>query len=170
MTAMQPTRKDMAEFLRLSLVAGLCKPSTAAAWADTIVAAEQSPHIAFIELCIAGSQPASAVEALLADVPGQTTPELPVRMLLGHSARLIAATEFPPEQVLLRLYHLSRIESFPESIYLELNCLEDDYSLVRDGVYGTFAEIAQHIITFLNEYEPYAPDIPTGNATHSLQG
>jgi hypothetical protein len=164
MTATQPTRKDTAEFFRLSLLAGLCEPSSVARWADSIVAAERSPHIAFIELCIAASQPASSVQTLLDDVPGQATPELPVRMLLGYSSRLVSARAFTPEQLLLRLYGIASLETFPERIYFQLVTLEDDYSLVRDGVYGTLAEVTQDITTFLNEYEQYAPDNSTGMA------
>ena len=159
----EPSRKDMGEFFRLGLLAGLCEPSDVARWADTIVASERSPHIAFIELCIAASQSASSVQSLLHEVPGQATPDLPFLMLLGHSARLLAAHTYSPKQLLLRLYRLARVE-LPESIYLELVGLEDAYSLVRDGVYGTLAEIAQHITAFLNEYESYAPDASTGYA------
>ena len=164
MTSAQPTPKDMAEFFRLSLLAGLCKPSAVARWADSIVANEQSPHIAFIELCIASSQPASCVRTLLGDVPGEATPELPAWMLLGHSSRLVSSHAFTPEQLLLRLYGIASLETFPKSIYFQLIRLEDEYSLVRDGVYGTLAELAEDITTFLNEYEPYAPDNSTGNA------
>jgi len=117
MTATQPTRKDMAEFFRLGLLAGRCEPPAVARWEDSIVAVESSPHIAFIELCIAASQPASSVQTLLDDVPGQATPELPARMLLGFSSRLAASHTFTSEQLLLRLYGIASLETFPERIF-----------------------------------------------------
>lgn len=49
------------------------------------------------------------------------------------------------------------LERFPERIYNQLVILEDDYSRVRDGVFGTLSEISQDINHFLKEYEPYAP-------------
>lgn len=162
MTATQPTQKDTAEFFRLSLLAGLCQPSAVARWADSIVGAEPSPHIAFIELCIAASQPASSVQTLLGDVPGQLTPELPVWMLLGYASRLVSSHVFTPDILLLRLYGIANLESFPERIYFRLVTLEDCYSLARDGVYGTPAEVARDVAAFLTEYEQYAPDAPTG--------
>ena len=61
MTTNLPTHKDIAEFFRLALLTGLCAPAAAAQWADTIVSAEESPDIAFIELCCAGDQPVSAL-------------------------------------------------------------------------------------------------------------
>jgi hypothetical protein len=164
MTATVPARKDIAEFFRLGLVAGICEPSSIARWADSIVAAEPSPHIAFIELCVAGSQPASSVQTLLGAVPGQTTRDLPFRMLLGHSSRLLAAHNFTAEQLLLRLYDLARLESLHEGIYGDLSGFEDELSLARDGVFGTVADVAQHFTRFLADYEPYAPDNSTGIA------
>jgi hypothetical protein len=154
----------MAEFFRLSLLAGLCEPSTVARWADSIVAAEPSPHIAFIELCIAGSQSASSVQTLLDDVPGHATPDFSVQMLLGHASRLVTAHVFTPEQLLLRLYHMASLETFPDSIYYELSAFEDELSLARDGVYGTVSEVAQDFTTFLATYDSYAPNTSTGNA------
>ena len=85
-------------------------------------------------------------------------------MLLGHASRLLAAYSFTPEQLLLRLYGIASLETFPERIYYELVRLEDEYSLARDGVYGTLTEFAQDTSTFLTEYETYAPDNSTGNA------
>ena len=128
------------------------------------MAAEQSPHIAFIELCIAGSQPSSTIQTLLADVPGQATPDLPVQMLLGHSWRLVTAHVVSAEQILLRLYGIARAVSFPEDIYYTLSGYEDVLSLARDGVYGTVANVAHEFLGFLADYKSYAPDLPTGIA------
>ena len=164
MTATEPSRKDIAEFFRLGLVARICEPSSIARWADSIVAAEPSSHIAFIELCLAGSQPASSVQTLLDAVPGQATPDLPFQMLLGHSSRLLTANIFTAEQLLRRLYGLVRLEAPEEDIYWKLSGFEDELSLARDGVFGTVADAAQHIADFLTDYEQYAPDNSTGNA------
>jgi hypothetical protein len=162
MTATPPTRKDMAEFFRLCLLTGLCETATIAQWADSVVATDASPHIAFIELCISASQSASAVVTLLGDVPGPTTPGLPVQMLLGHASRLVAERAFAPEQLLLRLYAISNHENFPDRICDRLVGLEDDYALARDGVYGTLAEVGRDTASLLKEYEQYAPDKSTG--------
>ncbi|MGC3992128.1 MAG: hypothetical protein QM796_21030 [Chthoniobacteraceae bacterium] len=158
MTVMQPNRKDMAEFFRLSLHAGICTPATVVQWADRIVAADASPHIAFIELCMSAFQPASAVGTLLGDVPGQATADLSVQMLLGYAARLIAERTFAPEELLLRLYRLAGSE-FPGSIYFELVGLESAYICARDGVFGTVAEVMEDFATFLANHVRYAPDL-----------
>lgn len=148
----------MAEFFRLGLLIGLCEPATAVRWADSIVAAEPSPHSAFIELCIASSQPVNTVITLLDDVPGQATPDLPARMLLGHASRLLSTRSFTPEQILLRLERNRR--SFPDSLEPRLDHLDTAYYLVCDGSFGTLEGIRHDIATFLREYESYAPDEP----------
>jgi hypothetical protein len=147
----------MAEFFRLSLLAGFSEPSVVTRWADSIVAAERSPHIAFIELCIAGSQPASTVQTLLDDVPGEPTPDLAVHMLLGHAGHLAASHVFTAEEILLRLYRISSLEAFPQSLHFDISGFEDELSLARDGIYSTPSEVAQDFVTFLADYRPYAP-------------
>jgi hypothetical protein len=157
MISTQPTRKDMAEFFRLSLLAGLCEPSSVASWADSVVASEESPHIAFIELCIGCSQPISTVQTLLGDIPGRPTPDLPVHMLLGHASRLAASLSFSAEELLLRLYRISSLEAFPQSLHFDISGFEDELSLARDGIYSTPSEVARDFVAFLLDYEPYAP-------------
>ena len=154
---MKPTRKDTGEFFRLGLLAGLCDPPAVARWADSIVAAEPSPHISFIELCISASQSASSVQSLLHDIPGQSAPELPARMLLGYASRLVSSHAFTADQMLLRLYGIANLDVYPEHMYFQLASLEDDLSRVTDGFWKTIAEVTHDITVFLKDYEPYAP-------------
>jgi hypothetical protein len=165
MTAAQPDRKDMAEFFRLALRLGICDVPTVVRWADSIVEMEPSPHVAFIELCISGSQSSAQVLTLLHDVPGRAKLELPVHMLLGHASRVVKSQSFLAEELLIRLYHLST-HSFPRSIYYRLATLEDEYALAKDGVYGVVAEVIQEFSAFLADYEAYAPDVSGGRDTH----
>lgn len=165
MTIAKPTRKDIAEFFRLGLLARLCQPSAVVSWADSIVVAEPRPHIAFIELCIAGSQPLSCIVTLLADVPGRGAPELSARMLLGHAWRLVTAGILTAEEVLFRLYRFSRMEDgFPEDVHFTLSGYEDAFCLAEDEVHGSVADVEQGFLGFLADYKAYVPDIPAGNA------
>jgi hypothetical protein len=157
MTVAKPTRKDVAEFFRLSLLAGLPETQRVVDWADTIVANDCSPHFAFIELCLCASKPVGEIQALLGNVPGRATPELPMRMLLGHLSRCLREPTSVPEQVLVRLCRLSHPESFPESVYFELIRLENDYALARDGVFGSLSEVIREFADFLAGYDEYAP-------------
>jgi hypothetical protein len=157
MTVAKPTRKDVAEFFRLCLLAGLPETLRVVGWADSIVANDSSPHFAIIELCLCASKPVSEIQTLLGEVPGRATPGLPMRMLFGHLSRSLREAASVPEQVLVRLYRLSHPESFPESVYFELIRLEDDYALARDGVFGSVSEVIQEFADFLASYDEYAP-------------
>lgn len=156
---MQLNRKGTAEFFRLGLLTGLCAPSDVTRWADSIVAADSSPHIAFIELCVAGSQSANNILTLLKDVPGESNRDLPVLALLGWSSRLLSSQDSTPEQVLLRLYRIASSDTFPENIYFEIMRLEDELFLAGEGIYGTPADVARDIINFLKGYESFAPEL-----------
>jgi hypothetical protein len=157
MSNTQPTHKDVAEFFRLSLLAGFCGPSSVAQWADDIVAAEQSPDYAYIELCSSHLRAASIVRTQLSDVPGKVTSDLPFRMLLGHAARLLMSSAFSPEHLLQRLYHVSNLETFSEDIASELIRLEDGLSLARDGIYGDIPTVFEDIANFLSGFHCFAP-------------
>ncbi len=163
MKATEPTHADIAAFLRFGLLTGFYDVSAVVNWAYDIAASEPDPHLAFLELCLSGSEPRSTVLSLLTHVPGAVTPDLAVHMLLGHACRLLKSRAVPAEQILLRVYGVASLNTFPDAIYFKLMGLEDDYSLVRDGIHGTLAEVADDIATFLADYESYAPDIPNEN-------
>ena len=170
MTIIQPTRKDIGEFFRLGLLARLCEPSAVVSWADSVVVAEPRPHIAFIELCLAGSQPLTSVVTLLADVPGRATLDLPIQMLLGHSWRLVATGVFSAGEILLRLYRFSRMEGdFPEDIYFTLSGYEDALCLAEDEVCGSVADLEQGFLGFLADYKAYVPTFPPVTPNPALQ-
>lgn len=156
MSAATPSRKDLGEFYRLGSLSGLIPISTIVEWAEGIVASDDRPHIAYIELCLAGSKSPAEVQTLLIDVPGQPSGDLAIRMLLGHAARLVASPDFLFEAVLLRLYRIANAEAFPRPLVNSLITLEDEYSLVRDGVIGTREELRQEFTDFLRPYESYA--------------
>jgi hypothetical protein len=157
MKVAKPTRKDVAEFFRLCLLAGLPDTLRVVDWADSIVANDPSPHFAIIELCLCASMPLSEIQTLLGDVPGRTTPELPMRMLFGYLSRYLRENTSVAGQVLVRLCRFSHPESFPESVYFELIRLEDGYALARNGVFGSVSDLIQEFANFLASYDEYAP-------------
>ena len=169
MPATLSTRKDVAEFFRLGLLAGVCQPAAVALWAEAIVTAEASPHFSFIELSVSASRPASALQTLLADVPGQPTPGLPFKMLLGHCSRLLALGGVTAEPLVLDLYEAARLEAPDEDITHELSGFEDEFCLARDGVYGSMGDFARHFADFLAGFEPYAPPIQPQTPNPALE-
>ena len=164
MTAPRPTKKDLAEFYRLALASGLCTPADVVAWADIIVAAEDTPDPVFLDLSCSGSLRAEAVQSALHDVPGSITEDLPIYLLLGHGGRLLAAGRVTAADLILRLHGLAGLESMPSDVYNELSFLEDAYSLARDGTYGTLAEFGQRLVDFLARYDDFVPLVDPSTA------
>ncbi len=157
MTSTRPTRKDIAEFFRLGLLAGVCDLPSVVRWADDIISSEQSSLFAFYDLSTCESQPVSAAVGFLTHVPGERTPDLAVHMLLGHCYRLALSGAICITDTLLRLFRMATTEHFPERIYFELVRQEDAFALARDHVYGTLSEVEQSFTQYLSGFDSYAP-------------
>ena|SRR5436190_14052162 len=156
MTATKPTRKDIAEFFRLGLRVGACNLSTIVRWADEVITSEPSPPFAFFDLSTCESQPVSTALSLLIEVPGDRTPDLAVHMLLGHCYRLTRSHALNVLDVLVPLFRVSRVESFPDDIWSELVRQEDAFADARDGVYGSLSEVQDSFTEYLSRFQHYA--------------
>ena len=156
MTATQPTRKDIAEFFRLGIRAGVCDLPKIVRWADEVITSEPFPPFAFFDLSICQSQPVSTILSLLVEVPGERTPNLAVQMLLGHCYRLARSNALDVLDVLVPLFRMSRVESFPDDIWLELVRQEDAFADARDGVHGALSEVQASFTEYLSRFQHYA--------------
>jgi len=156
---MQPTRKDIAEFFRLGLLAGVCDLPSVIRWTDGVISAESSPPFAFFDLSTCESQPVDAALGFLSKVPGNPTPHLAVCMLLGHCCRLTHSGAISAADTLVRLYRMAVPEHFPERIYCELVRQEDAFSLARDHIYGSLTEVEKSFTQYLSAFDSYAPQL-----------
>ena len=152
-----PTDKDMAEFFRLGLSLGTCDVSQVVRWAEKVVEREEKPNHAFIELCLAENTAASAVISLLANIPGSSTTGLPLRMLLGHCWHIASHSPDQGERLLRPLYLMVSLEDFGSDKYIALVCLEDDWSLARDNLFGSIQDVMKEFLAFLQTYAADAP-------------
>jgi hypothetical protein len=157
MTATQPTRKDLAEFFRLGLRAGVCDLLSIVRWADGIISSEPSPPFAFFDLSVCESQPDSAAISFLSEVPGEHTPDVTLHMLLGHCSRLVHSGAFAPADILVRLHRLNRTEHFPDCVDSAIRNLNEDYHLAHDGIHGTVESVARAFTDYLSRFDQYAP-------------
>lgn len=159
MNTAELTHRDVAEFLRLGLLAGICDIPLIVRWADAVIEAEPAPHHAFADLCLSGSKRPDAVGALLTFVPGDPRSDLPYLMLLGHAKCLLDSGAMPADELLVALYGLSKRGDFPERIHWRLVTLEEDLERARHG-HGDRVVMDREIASFLAEYAAFAPDIP----------
>lgn len=158
MTVILPTHRDIAEFFRLGLLAGVCDLSAVVCWADSVLTSDSSPLFAFCDLSICESQPISSVVSLLREVPGSLTPDLPALMLLGYCHQLSQSGSLALTETLTRLHHMARTEHFPDRIDSALANLDEDFYLAREGIHGTVTEMERAFTDYLARYRSYAPD------------
>ena len=151
--------KDMAEFLRLALIARVCDRAAVVRWADEVIHSTPSPPFVFFDLSTCEPLPLETVLSFLADVPGESTPDLPVHMLLGYCHAPVKSGIFSATDILIRLYGMASAEHFPGNIYHRLLSMEDQLSLARDGVWGTVDEIASRFTGYLSQFVAYAPSL-----------
>ncbi len=157
----QATLKDIAEFFRLALIAEVCGQTTVVRWVDQVIASRTSLPFAFFDISTSESQPRSTTIGFLRDVPGQSTPDTPVHMLLGYCHASVELGTLTATQVLVRLYKMSVPEHFPESIYHALLSMEDELYLAHDQVYGTVDEVVTEFTNYLGQFAAYTSMIPT---------
>ena len=156
-----PNLKDTAEFFRLALRAGVCDVATVVHWSDGVVMSEAPVPFAFYDLSTSDTQPWSVVTSLLAEIPGDPTPELAVFMLLGHCHAQVGFGNASAEALLVRLYKMAVPAQFSETIYNALLKMEDRFWLAHDGVYGIVEEVMAEFVGYLSRYTPYAPNLPS---------
>jgi len=159
MTAIQPTRRDIAEFFRLGLLAGVCDLSAIVCWADFVLTAEPSPPYPFCDLSICESQPVSSVVSLLREIPGSSTPDLAVFMLLGFCYQFVQSNSLALSETLVRLHSMARTEDFPDRVDSALSNLDEDLHLAREGIHGTVTEVERAFSDYLARYKTYVPSI-----------
>lgn len=156
---MHATYKDFAEFFRLGLLADVCELSSVARWADSVIAAESEPALAFINLTYCESQTLRTVVDHLAEVPGYFDPDLPAKMLAGHCHQLVTSGSLAAVEALDRLYRVVRAELYLTDVYDGLVSLDQDLYLAREGINGTVAEVQQAVVAYLARFASFAPTL-----------
>src|SRR4051812_27469506 len=89
-----PTDRDFAEFAGAALSFGLLWPEAVIAWGDAVVASRPPVPGWAVELSLAAVNTVRTLPDLLSDVPGETSDDTPLQLLLGllyqewHAGRL----------------------------------------------------------------------------------
>src|SRR5690349_14215840 len=82
-TISPPSYRDIAEFAAASLYFGLLSPCAVVGWADRVVVTNSPVPAWAAELSLASADQSRTIVELLEAVPGQTTGETPLQLLLG---------------------------------------------------------------------------------------
>lgn len=81
------SRKDIAEVYRLGLTIGLFTVDEVVSWADSIIAVDDNPEFALIEVSTNGDVTEGKMATLLRDVGGDTDPKTARNVIYGLLGR-----------------------------------------------------------------------------------
>jgi hypothetical protein len=147
---MEPRYRARADVLRLGIVAGYRSIAEAVKWADDIIATDPAPPAAIIDVALGGRQDRSGMTELLTAVPGESDPVDAARELLAQLLDELHGDRFTPDAVAKLVYNLVVLGHLPEDPFgLEPWSLEEDFALVRDGIYGSYDDATVRLERYL---------------------
>ena len=149
-----------AEVYRLGFISGYFTKNEVIAWADGVIAQEDSPEQAIINISLGRTLNKQNLAHLLKKLSGEAYIAQAFKILLGLYATLLKNGNMSGSSVAYRLY-----STLPASEEMLLDPNEDavavdnfhsSYILAQNGVYRTVEEVDKRFATFLEQYEPLA--------------
>ena len=153
LTPDEPTLATVAGYFRIGLMAGVCVPDEARAWALSIIGASDEPPGEIIE--VSWHKPLDAMLTDLASVKGEADVALAGNWLLVRVAELPSASEEEVWDRLQQAMQIARDADLPD-LFDEFNGLDDELNLAVSGVYGDVVSCRERLFSILAAF-PKAP-------------
>ncbi len=143
--------KTEAARLRLGITWGWLPVSTAVLWADAIIAGNDAPPAALLDVSLGGQLDPGEMAALLAAVPGSHDEAAALRVALQDLRKWIGADMNRSEQA-ARWLNAAAVNGDLNALPIgeDVFGLDDAFSLARGGQWGTLAEAHDRVIKYLN--------------------
>lgn len=154
---MTPSLATCAQFFRIGLEAGVCKPDVVRTWALSVIEKMDEPPSEIIE--VSWNKPVPQLISDLHSVQGDANIEIAGRWLL-----YILLHEMPDEELLWRTITAAKqvaMSAGRSAENTELYCLfdsiEDELNLAEQGIYGTVAECRMELRAILSLHSSSPP-------------
>ena len=147
----KPTTKDVAEYFRLALEAGLCRENEIEDWADRMIAETNSPAPDWL-LNLSIESEASR-NKLLEAVPGEADQIAVWSLLLARFGIANRTNQLSREQIVKVLYRWERSGELPDQFYNQVDRLDDSLEGTKHG-HGWCSE-DQFITRFEHFFAPF---------------
>jgi hypothetical protein len=123
---------------RVALLIGAIDLVDVIAWADSQIEVSEVPHNRLIDVSLGGSQSASAIAFLLIDLARNTKDPTSIKRAFGLLADRIRRKQIDIQAAIINCYRFLQDEHllYEDKFMLFIN-LEDDLSLIRDGIFGS---------------------------------
>lgn len=147
--------KEQAEVFKLGLLVGFFKTEEVIRWADSILAAEDNPHLGVIDVAFAGSKGINEIITQLDNIKDQINVSIPVQTLLGFLYKELIDQKSTVVEVARKLYVLSQYlppNSLDKDLLFRLVAMEDIFH-----IYGA-ENVSNQIKDLLKKYEVLAND------------
>ena len=151
-----------ASYFRAGLRIGLVPGAEAIVWADHLILSGAAPPREIFDIAVAPpSSPEVIINALRPLAVAEDSLGV-VRALLDRVRRDLFAGRTTLDVTMVRLLQLRRTLRVPEPLDLELMALDEDYSLVTDGIAGDIPTINGIVRTFLAQFDGAEDALITG--------
>ncbi len=153
---MTPTFEQRANMHRVAFMLGAASMVDLITWADDEIEASPQPPNALIDLSLGRNLPLADVIALLNEMATQTDDHWSTRRGMSRMADMVRSNEIETQTAIMKCYeHLRNENLLYDDAFLIFVTLEDDVSLIRDGIFGAdkMPELRDELITTLDEME-----------------
>lgn len=156
----QPTTKDLAEYFRLALEAGLCREKDIEAWADKMIT-ESNTDIPDWLLNLSIDQEVSK-NRLLDAVPGESDQTTVWNLVLAHLGRASKAKLMTKERVVRILFRWQLERKIPKDHEGEVYGLDDGFDGIKEG-WNTLRKFEEYFAEFFEPFRAFENLIPESN-------
>ena len=146
LTSGEPGLATVAAFFRIGLMARVCTPDEARAWALSIIAASDDPPGEIIE--VSWRKPLDVLLADLSSVAGEVDSVVVGHWLLARVAELPAVSEDEIWDRSQQAMQISRVAGLHE-LFDDFNGLDDEFNLAVSGVCGDVASCREEFLSIL---------------------
>lgn len=122
---------------RVALIVGVADVDTVIAWADRQIEASTIPANPLIDISLGRSLPLSSLVAHLAELTEHTKDERSIKNAFALVAEGVRNNSIDVETAVMNCYRFLKSEGllYDDDFDIFIN-LEDDLSLIRDGIFG----------------------------------
>jgi len=145
--------RSAACYYRAGLRIGVVAAAEAIAWADSVIEQRAAPPTELFDVSLAPPDDAQALIDALRPIAEDPIPAPVLRALLDRLRGDLFSGRIVLDEPLARLHRLSHALEVPEPLRWEILALDEDYSLVSDGIAGDLPTIHGVVRTFFAQFD-----------------
>ena len=132
----ETTLSFRAETQRISLLLGVADANDIVCWVDAEITASDVPAAPLIDLSLGRTKPRIELHSLLASLVTEQTGCGPLKIVLRRVAEQVRSQQLDIGAAIHSIFDFLKNERIEDDLYITFAALEDEYTDIRDGVYG----------------------------------